>query len=163
MIVLYEKTLKTEVLPFKNGIDILYQLIGCRTIDNATGIDDLMDNSIDMWVDDEGLIDGRYPVFIFTDQKGNPTGQIVGNIVFQTSDVQGESHGLTLEQVESLIDWFKLHQVAEFDTGILYGNKPTNEYCRSYVIRDWETVKHRQRIADMKEIANRNGWFVIDV
>lgn len=162
IVVLHEKTLKTEIKPFQQGIEVLHNLIKCTTIDHATSVDELEDNDIDMWVDDEGLLKNRLPVFMFADEDGTPTGQIVGSVVFETSDKYGESHGMTYEKAESLIAWLERHQVVAVDIGMMYNGEPNNDICRFYVIRNWETVKIRQRIEDMKQMARDNGWFVMD-
>lgn len=162
MVVLHEKTLETDIKPFQQGIDVLHEEIECSTIDHATSIDDLEDSNIDMWIDDEGLLKNRLPVFIFADEEGNMTGQIVGNIVFQSSDNWGESLGMTYEKAKSLIAWLDMHQIVEADIGMMYQGEPNNDVYRFYVIRNWETVKVRKRIDDMKQKAKDEGWFVIE-
>lgn len=162
MVILREKTLKMDVLAFEDGIETMHKNIQCRTIDHATGVDELEHKDIDMWVDDEGLLAQKMPVIIFVDENVKPIGQLVGNILFQKSNKRtGESYGLTLEEVEWLQDWIKSHQVAEYVSGMVYDGENTGDTCYGLIVRPDETIEHRKRIADMMEMAKRNGWDVM--
>lgn len=162
MVLLHEKSLDMEVLAFKQGIKILHELIECGTIDHATGIDELEHRSIDMWVDDEGLLNERMPTIIFVDENQHPTGQLVGNILFQKTDlITGESVGMTPEETTWLQAWIMSHQVAQYQSEMVYHGIPSGDTCHGIVIYPEESVEHRKRISDMMQYAKDNGWNVM--
>lgn len=153
MVVLKEKSLEMEIMPFREGIQPLYEIIQCDTIDHSSAIDDLNERHIDMWVDDEGLLKSRCPVFVFLDDDDNVQGQIVGNVVFQKSNDEGESYGFTMEEAQMVMYWIHNHDVVSVE---LYNGV----VCPCYVIRPYETEMHRKKIADMVQWAKDNNWQV---
>lgn len=153
MIVLHEKTLQTEILPFKDGIRTLHDHIECDTIDHCGVIDYLNKRNIDMWVDDEGILKNRYPVFVFQNEHGENVGAIVGNIVFEKHDNQGVSFGLTKSECDEVLVWLYNHDcyTAVDDSHMVYMISPE------------ETEEHRKRLEDMKAMFSSMGGDVIEV
>lgn len=153
MVVLHEKTLQMEIKPFQDGIQPLYELIECDTIDHSSSIDVLNELNIDMWVDDEGLLKSRCPVFVFLDEENNVQGLIVGNVVFQKSNDEGESYGMTEDEAYGLMEWIDAHDSVAVE---LYNGT----MCECFVIYPYETMIHRSKIADMIQWAKDNNWQV---
>lgn len=153
MVVLHEKTLQMEIMPFEEGIEPLYKLIECDTIDHSSAIDVLNEEHIDMWVDDGGLLKSRCPVFVFLGDNDEVQGQIVGNVVFQNSNDEGESYGMTEDVAYGLMEWIDAHDTVAVE---LYNGT----ICECFVIRPHETKRHRQKIADMVQWAKDNDWQV---
>lgn len=156
MVLLNEKTLEIKMLPFEDGIKPLYNLIKCDAIDHASAIDALNEVDIDMWVDDEGLLKSRSPVFMFLDDDNNVQGQIVGNVVFQKSNAEGESYGMTEDEAYGLMEWIDSHEEVLVE---LYNG----DINSCFVVRPHETVNHRKKMEDLRRMAIDNGWQVFNV
>lgn len=153
-IVLHEITLEAEIKPYEDGLEPLYSDIQCSTIDHTSAIDILRDSNIDIWLDDEGLLKERPPVFVFIDSYGLFTGALVGNLVFQKHDNDGNSYGLTKEEADTIVEWIEGHYK------ITVSDEELGEY-QSYVIDPRETEKHRRDIEAMKKWALDNGFHII--
>ena len=150
-------TLKLEFEEYDNDKRIA-EYIGCDWIDHTSVFDDLENENIDVWVDDEGLLNRRPPAFIFFDEEDNMTGALVGNIGFLKHDDSGYSFGLNKEECESLERWlFNLHDSDKYlhsDDGRIY---------QAFSVRPFETVDHRRRIQDAEEFVKSIGGEVIHV
>lgn len=139
MIVIEEGTLKRYFVPFEDGIKPLYEYIKCRSIDHSSAIDWLTERNLDLWVDDEGLLKNRYPVFVFTDEKGEQKGYLVGNMVIQKHNEEGESLGLSPEECEEVFEWLNNHSIRE----------SVDRTHKAIFIEYEETLSHRQSIERM--------------
>jgi len=140
----------------------LHEYIGCETFDLAHPFDELNKRDIDIFVDDEGLLLDKDPVFIFVDEKMMPTGYLVGTMCFLKHDGMGNDVGLTKEELQWLIEWIKGHPFKGFDSGLLRGKKATDKMIYSYVVSPFETIEHRKGLERMKEFVRDNGGIIIN-
>ena len=139
----------------------LHEYIGCEYFDITHPFDELNERDIDIFVDDEGLLVDKDPVFIFQDEKMNPTGYLVGTMCFLKHDGHGNDIGLTITELSWLIDWIKGHSYVGFDSGLLRGKKATDKIIYSYIVRPFETIEHRKDIERMKQFVRDNGGIII--
>ena len=90
-------SVKTQLvsLPEDFGLDEMYKHIQCDMVDVAGLTED-----IDIWVDDNGLFKPGNTVLEYK-LKGNPEEplHLAGNALFLSSDDEGNSIGLTMEQL----------------------------------------------------------------
>lgn len=134
--------------------------INCDWIDHTTVFDDLENSNIDVWLDDEGLINQRIPVFFFVDDNGKFTGQLSGDLAFLKHDDMGDSYGLTWEECQSLKNWLRLHDYGQFT---YRPDDDRKEKFFAYICKPFETVQHRKRIEDMKKRFKEDGGFVVEL
>lgn len=66
-------------------------------------------HDIDMWLNEEGKLNGlernNFATALFWDAFGFMSDIIVGNVIFTSSNEEGETIGLNLEQVTYLREW----------------------------------------------------------
>ena len=90
-------SIKTQLvsLPEDFGLNEMYMHIQCDMVDVAGLTED-----IDIWVDDNGLFKPGNTVLEYK-LKGNPEEplHLAGNALFLSSDDEGNSIGLTMEQL----------------------------------------------------------------
>ena len=93
---------QVEVRPFDDALEYLQGLVG-GYIEHYV-IDSKLDhNFIDMWIDDEGkLKDGLAPTFALM-HEGKLYDVIFGNCVFSKYDLDGNTLGLTPDDVSRVI------------------------------------------------------------
>lgn len=151
MIVIEEGTLKTYPVPFEDGIEPLYRNIKCDAFDHSSAIDWLTERNLDLWVDDEGLLKNRFPVFVFADDNGNISGYLVGNIVIQKHNEEGESLGLSPEECEEVFEWLQDHRVFE----------SVDSSHKAILIKWEESQNHRESIARTKKLFEEMGGTII--
>lgn len=80
----------------KIELDDMYKIIGCETVDVVR-----LENNIDIWVDDEGLL--KKNVITEIEINGREY-QLAGRLLFMSSNKEGETVPLTNKQVEYLMD-----------------------------------------------------------
>lgn len=88
-------------LPGKEAIDGLYTAIGCRAFD-VVGLED----GIDMWVDDEGAINGsdlNLSATIIANRLGHPGTVLFGSAVLASCNEDGDTIGLTDAQAAAIL------------------------------------------------------------
>lgn len=132
--------------------------INCDWIDHTSVLDDLEAKNIDVWLDDEGLINQKLPVMFFTDETGKFTGQLAGDLAFLKHDEMGNSYGLTWHECQSLKNWLWLHDCAQFTYS---PDDDEKEKYFAYIIQPFETIQHRRRIEELKKRFEDDGGFVI--
>lgn len=84
-----------EIKPFdksRRALDVMHEEIGCDLVDIVA-----LDDEIDAWVDDEGLLKSENPVHSV--KFGDREYQLAGKIVLFSRDDEGNSIGLNSEQV----------------------------------------------------------------
>lgn len=101
MLVLNCETLEFEVkeLPSeKVGYEVLSEAVG-GYIEHVVYDRDFANRRIDMWIDEEGKLKGLNPCVAIVDENSVMMDILVGNVVFTTCDVEGDSFGLTDEEI----------------------------------------------------------------
>lgn len=101
ILVLNCETLEFEVkeLPSnKVGYEILSDTVG-GYIEHITYDKDFANRRIDMWIDEEGKLKGLNPCVAIVDENNVMMDIIVGNVIFTTCDLEGDSFGLTDEEI----------------------------------------------------------------
>jgi len=80
-----------------------------------------LDGDIDMWVDDEGLLNGSKPNLLMA-RNGEVIAQINGNVFFASADEEGETIGLTDEQKICVMHSIRISKGKRLDgtEGFLY-------------------------------------------
>lgn len=151
MIVIEEGTLKRYFVPYEEGIDVLYKYIQCDAFDHSSAIDWLTERNLDLWVDDEGLLKNRFPVFVFADDNGFINGYLVGNMVIQKHNEEGESLGLSPEECEEVFEWLNKHSVRE----------SVDHSHKAFFIEWEESQHHRESIARTKKLFEEMGGTII--
>ena len=132
------------------------EYINCDWIDHTSVFDDLEALNIDVWLDDEGLINQKIPAFFFVDDTGKFTGQLCGDMAFLKHDSSGDSYGLTWEECQSLKNWLRLHDYGQFQDA--NGSK-----FFAYLVKPFETIEHRKGIERMKEWVEKEGGFTLHI
>lgn len=153
MLIIRSGTLEIELVPYDPDKRIS-EYIRCDMIDRSSAIDYLEQRNIDVWVDDCGLIENKPPVFLFAENKTHVTGMLVGDIGLLTHDMEGESHGLTDQEVDDALSWIMSHYCVKLPYD---GDEIT-----AIVIDKEESAEHLKRIRDMKEWVRSQGGFVIE-
>ncbi|MBF4592043.1 DUF3846 domain-containing protein [Curtobacterium sp. VKM Ac-1395] len=88
-------------LPGKETLDGLYTAIGCRAFDVVR-----LEDAIDMWVDDEGLINGsdfNLSATIIANRLGHPGTVLFGSAVIAGGNEEGDTIGLTESQAAAVL------------------------------------------------------------
>ena len=131
------------------------EYINCDWIDHTSVFDDLTACDIDLWIDDEGLLNNKDAVFVFMNDQNDIVGQIVGDVAFLKHDRSGDSYGLTWDECQSLKRWLSDHDFA------LFNNPNSDRDFYAYIVRQFETEQHRKSIEETKKWFEDNGGFVI--
>lgn len=93
-----------EVRPFEESLKYLQDLVG-GYIEHFIIDPDLDRLHIDMWINEEGkFIEGLDPSIALC-HEGRLYDVIMGNCVFSKYNDQGETLGLTLDEMNIVIDW----------------------------------------------------------
>lgn len=92
------------VEPFNESLEALQEQVG-GLIEHFIIDESLNDRRIDMWIDDEGKLKGHKPTFLLCDKDGNPLDAIVGNCVFTKYDGDGNTFGLSQEDINIVMSW----------------------------------------------------------
>ena len=162
IVIVRQGNLKIDVEEYDDNKRIA-EYIGCDCIDHSSAFDELDKNNIDVWVDDEGLLkEDTWPVFIFT-LKGDISGYLVGDMAFLKHDNQGETFGLNEIEKDAVIRWINSHRYITMDTGLLKGGEKSNKYIQSFIVDDFETKEHRQRLTDLKKWVEDSGGEVLGI
>jgi len=108
--------LDLHIIPYKGGLEWMYKLLRCEYVEHLTPINyfppeftaypiDEAPHS-DIWIDEEGKLDGAPPTFPIYDEEGCLVDVIHGNMLFINGDNDtGESHGLTRTEAVCLAYW----------------------------------------------------------
>lgn len=97
-------------------------------IDHVTWLfPELTKNGIDVWIDDEGLLKNRSPHVIVYDKNKNDyvVSAIVGTILFARYDDEGETLGLSLNDIEYIKTYIS----------------NTCDYFNGVIMKDIESIK----------------------
>lgn len=156
IVILRSGPLQLEIEEYDHNKKIA-EYIRCDWIDHTSVLDDLTDQDIDLWCDDEGLLNQKDAVFVFMDDDKNVQGQIVGDIAFLKHDDMGDSYGLTWQECQSLKKWLMDHDFA------LFHNRSTDRDFYSYIIKPFETEVHRRSIEETRKRFEEGGGFVIHI
>ena len=93
------KNNRIEPIEVKGELDEYYNLIDCDCIDIVTR--KVGDTYFDIICDDEGLLKDN-PRVTAVDTEGNP--MLVGNLIFSHTDEDGETVGVTDEEIALIRD-----------------------------------------------------------
>lgn len=88
-------------LPGATTTDGLYAAIGCRAFDLVR-----LEDGIDMWVDDEGAINGsdvNLAASIIANRLGKPGTVLFGSVVLAAGNEDGDTVGLSDEQAAAIL------------------------------------------------------------
>lgn len=77
-------------------LEDMYKLLNCNMVELVR-----LDNNIDAWVDEEGLLKSNNPVHEFS--IGGNEVSLAGRVLFLSSNDEGDTIGLTDEQVDWLL------------------------------------------------------------
>lgn len=80
------------------GYEVLSREVG-GYIEHVTYDEDFANRRIDMWIDEEGKLKGLNPTVAVVDENSVMMDILVGNVVFTTCDLEGDSFGLTDEEI----------------------------------------------------------------
>ena len=92
-----------KLLDIEGTLEEYYKYIGCSCIDIVTR--KVGDTYFDIICDDEGLLKDS-PHISAVDTKGNP--MLVGNLIFTHTDEEGETIGVTDNDVATIMDEVRL-------------------------------------------------------
>lgn len=92
------------VEPFNESLKALQEQVG-GLLEHFIINEGLNQLYIDMWIDDEGKLKGHKPTFLLCDDDGNPVDSIVGNCVFTKYDTDGNTYGLTQDDINEVMAW----------------------------------------------------------
>lgn len=139
-----EKGLKhrIEFAPFNDDLHYLQKLVGGH-IEHFNIADELYQQRIDLWIDEEGKI--KHPndpvTFALFDQKGEYLiDYIIGNCVFSKFDDEGNTLGLTVPETKRIYDW-----LSRLDVVRMKDTNTGNEFL-AYQVNGFEPIG-RQAIA----------------
>ncbi|MGE7976638.1 DUF3846 domain-containing protein [Bacillus cereus] len=65
-----------------------------------------VNNSVTMWMNEEGKMQQLEPNFIYVNKEGTPLDTVVGNVLIAGTDDEGEDVSLTNEEIELLQERF---------------------------------------------------------
>lgn len=88
-------------LPGTTTMDGLYAAIKCQSVDLVR-----LEDGIDMWVDDEGAINGsdvNLAASIVANRLGNPGTILFGSVVLAATNDDGDTIGLTETQAATIL------------------------------------------------------------
>ena len=92
--------------PFNSSLEALQKQVG-GYIEHFIISPDLNDRYIDMWIDEEGKYKDLHPTFALCDEEGTGLDCIMGNCVFTRYDREGETLGLTDEDITAVFQWLE--------------------------------------------------------
>lgn len=91
----------------------MYRLLDCHLVDVITV--PIGDRDIDLWVDDEAL---NNPDKGYSLQIGNPNAPdfmiLAGSVLFASSDEEGNTTGLTPEDIQNVKEFINKHLIPDF-------------------------------------------------
>ena len=101
-----EHSVEVEIKPFNEELHYLQSLVG-GYLEHFIIDDDLDRQHIDMWIDEEGKLkmEELKPTWSLCDPQGNIYDVIFGNCVFSKYNDDGETLGLTIDEVHTVIDF----------------------------------------------------------
>ena len=108
--------LSYEVSTYTN-ITRTNELLGCSLIDHIDFIDTIFEKGIDIWIDDEGKLNGSQPTLAFL-ENGNVVDAVHGKLCFLRFDDEGNTFGLTNSDIEFLKAWLSKRATVNITDGI---------------------------------------------
>lgn len=106
---------QVEVRPFYDGLEYLQKLVDGH-IEHFVVDDKLDDLYIDMWINEEGKFREDFRPSFALVHDGKLYDVIVGPCLFTKYDDQGETHGLSLDEMNHVIEYLNdLEMVALVD------------------------------------------------
>lgn len=81
----------------------LYPLLDCETFDIATR--KFGDNYYDIYLDDNGLLEEKYPAILTADKNGDIVEYLVGNCFICKHDKNGAIRSLTDSEIKEILSY----------------------------------------------------------
>ena len=104
--------LKCELRPFNEELHYLQDLVG-GYLEHFIISDHLNDLHIDMWIDEEGKLKTLEPTWALLDQEDQLVDVIYGNCVFSKYNDEGETLGLSMDEVRIVEDFLTNSRMVE--------------------------------------------------
>ena len=103
---------------FSSELSFLQNLVG-GLIDHVCISDELDENHIDCWINDEGKLLDYEPTFFLTDKDDKEVVDTVnGPLVFAKYTDDGETKGLTKKEIEYIDEWLDTLPMCEYEKGL---------------------------------------------